>query len=74
VIDTGIGISEAEISKVFDRFYRCQDERVVNLEGNGLGLAFCMEVAKLHGGDLTLESELNKGSKFTLQIPYGEED
>ncbi|MFK7737552.1 MAG: ATP-binding protein [Pirellulaceae bacterium] len=74
VIDTGIGISESEISKVFDRFYRCQDERVVDVEGNGLGLAFCMEVAKLHGGDLTLESELNKGSKFTLQIPHGDED
>lgn len=74
VSDTGIGIAESEISKVFERFYRCQDERVVQLEGNGLGLAFCMEVAKLHGGDLTLESELNKGSKFTLQIPHGDEE
>lgn len=67
--DTGIGIAEDELPKVFDRFYRCADERVNELEGNGLGLAFCMEVARLHGGELNVESEYNKGSKFTLRLP-----
>ena len=69
VEDTGIGISEEEIPKVFERFYRCQDERVNELEGNGLGLAFCMEVAKLHGGDILVESKINEGSRFTLRVP-----
>lgn len=69
VEDTGIGISEEELPKVFERFYRCQDDRVNELEGNGLGLAFCMEVAKLHSGDIVVESKLNEGSRFTLRLP-----
>ena len=69
VEDTGIGIAESELSKIFDRFYRCDDARVAELEGNGLGLAFAMEVARLHNGDLKVESQLNKGSRFTLQLP-----
>lgn len=69
VEDTGIGIAEEELPKVFERFYRCSDERVNELEGNGLGLAFCMEVAKLHGGDILVESKLNEGSRFTLRLP-----
>lgn len=69
VEDNGIGIAEEELPKIFERFYRCQDERVNELEGNGLGLSFCMEVAKLHGGELTVDSQLNKGSRFTLKLP-----
>ncbi|MEM7557961.1 MAG: ATP-binding protein [Planctomycetota bacterium] len=69
VVDTGIGIAEEELPKIFDRFYRCDDERVGEIEGNGLGLAFCQEVARLHGGDLVVESQLDKGSRFTLRLP-----
>ncbi len=69
VEDTGIGIAEEELPKIFERFYRCQDERVNDVEGNGLGLAFCMEVARLHGGELAVDSQLNKGSRFTLSLP-----
>lgn len=69
VEDNGIGIADDELPKIFERFYRCQDERVNKLEGNGLGLSFCMEVARLHGGELTVDSQLNKGSRFTLKIP-----
>ena len=69
VEDTGIGIAEEELDKIFERFYRCHDDRVSELEGNGLGLSFCMEVARLHGGELTVESQLNEGSRFTLRIP-----
>ena len=69
VVDTGIGIAEEELPRIFDRFYRCDDERVGEIEGNGLGLAFCQEVARLHGGDLVVESQLDKGSRFTLRLP-----
>lgn len=69
VEDTGIGISEEELPKIFDRFYRCDDARVSDLEGNGLGLSFTMEVARLHNGELTVDSQLNSGSRFTLKLP-----
>ncbi|HBE69659.1 MAG TPA: hypothetical protein DDW52_16055 [Planctomycetaceae bacterium] len=69
VEDTGIGIAPEEQSKIFDRFYRCQDDRIVDTEGNGLGLAFSQEVARLHGGELKVESQINEGSRFTLAIP-----
>ena len=69
VEDTGIGISEEELPRVFDKFYRSQDERVRELTGNGLGLSFASEVARMHGGRLNVHSELNKGSRFTLELP-----
>ncbi|QDV28131.1 PAS domain-containing sensor histidine kinase [Aureliella helgolandensis] len=69
VEDSGIGIAPEELPKIFERFYRCQDERVATIEGNGLGLSFAREVALLHHGELTVESEINKGSRFILKIP-----
>ena len=69
VEDTGIGISEEELPRVFDKFYRSEDERVRELTGNGLGLSFASEVARMHGGRLNVHSELNKGSRFTLELP-----
>jgi signal transduction histidine kinase len=69
VEDTGIGISTEDQEKVFERFYRCQDSRTSDQVGNGLGLALAREVALLHDGDLTLTSELDKGSCFTLHLP-----
>ncbi len=69
VEDSGIGISEEELGKIFDKFFRSQDERVRDITGNGLGLAYTQEVARLHGGRLEVQSELNKGSRFTLILP-----
>jgi two-component system sensor histidine kinase VicK len=69
VTDTGIGITQAELAPIFDRFYRAKDPRVANITGSGLGLALAREVARLHGGDVTVQSELNKGSTFTLSVP-----
>lgn len=71
VSDTGIGIAPADQPKVFDRFYRANDERVAGETGSGLGLALSREVVRLHGGEITLASELNKGSTFSLRIPIG---
>jgi signal transduction histidine kinase len=69
VDDTGIGIAADELARIGERFFRSSDERVRNLTGSGLGLAFAREVARLHGGRLSVTSELNKGSRFTLVIP-----
>ena len=69
VEDTGVGIPEDAIDRIFERFYRCQDPRTADQVGNGLGLALAKEVALLHGGDLTVQSEINRGSRFTLHLP-----
>jgi signal transduction histidine kinase len=69
IADTGIGIKPDELEKVFDRFYRAKDERVSKITGTGLGLTLAREVARLHGGDVTAESQINQGSTFTLTLP-----
>lgn len=73
VSDTGIGIDSEEIEKVFDKFYRSKDPQATSVKGSGLGLAIAREVARLHSGDITVESELGKGSTFTLTLPMVEE-
>jgi signal transduction histidine kinase len=69
IIDTGIGIDEQEQPLIFERFYRSKDPRVGKITGTGLGLALAQEVARLHGGEITLRSELNRGSTFILILP-----
>ena len=73
VRDTGIGISKEDQQKVFDKFYRAQDRRVEAIVGTGLGLAIARDMIRLHGGDITVDSELDKGSTFTLTIPTNAE-
>ena len=73
VADTGIGIGADEHERVFEKFYRCKNPLAANVKGSGLGLAIARDVARLHGGDITLESELGKGSTFTLTLPVIEE-
>jgi len=69
VIDNGIGIGEDDIDKVFEKFYRAKDERVGEVTGSGLGLALAQQVIRLHGGEIWVESELSKGSTFSLKLP-----
>jgi two-component system phosphate regulon sensor histidine kinase PhoR len=71
VEDTGVGIAQDELPKVFDKFFRSQDPRVQAETGTGLGLALAQEVVRLHGGHITVESELNKGSTFSVLLPRG---
>ncbi|MBX9735494.1 MAG: PAS domain-containing protein [Phycisphaerales bacterium] len=71
VTDSGIGIAPEEQELVFERFYRSKDQRVEKITGTGLGLALARQVARLHGGDITISSQLNKGSTFTLSLPTG---
>jgi two-component system phosphate regulon sensor histidine kinase PhoR len=69
VEDTGVGIAADELPKVFEKFFRSPDPRVQEQTGTGLGLALAQEVVRLHGGRITVESEINKGSTFTVLLP-----
>jgi signal transduction histidine kinase len=73
VADTGIGMTEEDCGHVFERFYRAGDRRVSDIEGSGLGLAIAREVARLHGGDITVQSQLEQGSTFTFTVPTAKE-
>jgi signal transduction histidine kinase len=69
VQDTGIGISKGDQERVFDKFFRSEDFRTRKANGTGLGLYVTMKLARLIHAEIDLESELNKGSTFTIFIP-----
>lgn len=69
IADTGQGIPEDELTKVFDKFYRCSNASETDERGNGLGLAFSLEIAKLHGGTIDVRSVVDVGTTFTLNLP-----
>ncbi len=69
VSDSGFGIASDEHGKVFNKFFRSDDQRVRDISGTGLGLSFAQEVLRLHGGNISVRSELNKGSRFTMTLP-----
>jgi signal transduction histidine kinase len=69
VSDEGYGIPTDDVTKIFDKFYRRDNKETREETGFGLGLAFTKEVAVRHGGDVVVESEVGKGSVFTLSIP-----
>ncbi len=70
ISDTGIGIPKDEIQKIFDRFYRVDKARARDTGGTGLGLSIAMDAVKLHGGYIEVASEEEKGSSFTIVLPY----
>ncbi|MFQ6024271.1 MAG: sensor histidine kinase [Acidiferrobacterales bacterium] len=65
--DTGVGISADELSRIFQRFYRCDRSR--SEHGNGLGLSLALAFARAHGGDVTVRSTSEEGSTFTVALP-----
>lgn len=72
IIDTGIGIAPNDQQRIFDRFYRVERSRTRSKGyggGTGLGLAIALTIIKAHQGKIELESELNKGSTFTIRLP-----
>ena len=71
VRDTGTGIEASALPHLFERFYRVEGARGRTYEGTGIGLALVRELAKLHGGTATVESEMGKGSVFTVSIRTG---
>jgi len=70
VADSGIGIDMESQRKLFSKFYRAQDSRVQKIGGTGLGLYVSKKLARLMGGSISMESKLNEGSKFTINLPY----
>lgn len=71
VRDSGIGIPEQELPRIFDRFHRVRGARGRSYEGTGIGLALVQELVKLHGGTISAESVLGRGATFTVRIPFG---
>ncbi|GAA2084592.1 sensor histidine kinase [Pseudolysinimonas kribbensis] len=69
VRDTGQGIPDIDLARIFDRFYRTKSARNSTTGGTGLGLAITREIVQRHGGDLSVESELGLGSTFRVRIP-----
>lgn len=69
VQDTGIGIDDKYLPHLFDRFYRVEGARSRSTGGAGLGLAIASEIARLHGGTLSVRSQIDRGTIFMLQLP-----
>ena len=69
VADNGDGIPAQHLERLFERFYRVDRARSRDIGGTGLGLAIVKHLALLHGGEVTVESELGKGSTFTIHLP-----
>ena len=67
--DTGVGIPEDKLERIFERFYQVDGSARRRYGGVGLGLALVKEIVEAYGGDVTVESEMGKGSTFTAHMP-----
>ncbi|MDG4800312.1 SpoIIE family protein phosphatase [Micromonospora sp. WMMD980] len=71
VADTGIGVAEDEMPRLFERFHRIENARSRSDEGSGIGLALVKELIGLHGGTITAASAPGRGTEFTVRLPFG---
>jgi len=69
VEDNGIGIPEDKLDKIFDKFYRVDNELTYAIPGTGLGLAIVKEIVEMHGGEIQVKSEVGQGSIFEITLP-----
>jgi PAS domain S-box-containing protein len=69
VRDTGVGIPKAELDQLFERFYRVDKDRSRATGGSGLGLAISRQIIEMHGGSISVESEVGAGSTFEVRLP-----
>jgi signal transduction histidine kinase len=69
ISDNGVGIPEAHLERIFEKFHRVPTGNVHNVKGTGLGLSYVKYIAEAHGGQVTVKSEVNTGSQFTISIP-----
>lgn len=68
VADSGIGVTETEAAKIFDKFYRSTDDRVQSIGGHGLGLALAKQIIELHHGTLSLDHDRSVGAEFIINL------
>ena len=73
VADTGSGIPEAELPRVFERFHRIEGTPGRTYEGTGIGLALIQELVRLHGGSIAVHSVLGEGTRFDVDLPFGQD-
>ncbi len=71
VTDTGTGIPEHELPRLFERFHRVEDARSRSHEGSGIGLALVYELVRLHGGEIRVHSRVGEGTTFRVRVPRG---
>jgi signal transduction histidine kinase len=71
VSDTGIGIPEEALPRIFEEFYRAKNAKAIEMEGTGLGLAIAKDVVEQHGGQISVESVEGEGSTFSVTLPQG---
>ncbi|PLW98211.1 MAG: hypothetical protein C0591_04985, partial [Marinilabiliales bacterium] len=69
IIDNGIGIPEVELNNIFKDFYRADNVIVTGIKGSGIGLSLVKEGVEIHGGKIRVESQIDIGSKFTIELP-----
>ncbi len=69
VQDTGVGIPESDLAKLFDKFYQAKNVPLVNEKGSGLGLALVKHVSEAHGGKVSVKSKVGEGSTFIVELP-----
>ena len=67
--DTGVGIPQEDLDQLFERFYRVDKDRARATGGSGLGLAISRQIVEMHGGDISVESEVGRGSTFLIHLP-----
>jgi PAS domain S-box-containing protein len=67
--DTGVGIPKEDLNQLFERFYRVDKDRSRATGGSGLGLAICRQIVEMHGGSISVESEVDVGSVFEVRLP-----
>ncbi len=67
--DTGLGISPEELDKIFNKYYRSENNKKLDIPGTGLGLSIAKEIVKSYGGNITVNSEIGKKTEFTIFLP-----